>query len=63
MLTFYYDSRDEAPEKLVKDVLTNESFWGTDLTKVPGLEAFVADTLSLIRKEGAAAAFKKALEG
>ena len=63
VLKFYYDRRDEAPEKLVKDVLTNESFWGTDLTKVPGLEAFVADTLALIRKEGAAAAFKKALEG
>ena len=62
ILKFYYNRRGEAPEQLTREVLANEGFWGTDLTKVPGLEKFVAGTLALIRKEGAAAAFRKALE-
>ena len=62
ILRFYYDRRGCDPAELTRAVLANEGFWGMDLTKVPGLEEFVAGTLALIRKEGAAAAFRKALE-
>ena len=60
-LEFYYEHRNDAPEKLVHAVLTNLEMWGQDLTKIPGLEAKVVEDLKKIRSEGAKAAFKSVI--
>ena len=62
VLSFYYDHRDDSIEALTHAVLSNTAFWGQDLTQISGLEAKIAEILHLIRSQGAAAAFKKALE-
>ena len=38
--------------QLTQLVLSNEKFWGTDLTKIPGAEKAVATFLSDIRTSG-----------
>jgi len=45
----------------VHDVLANESFWGEDLTKVPGFEAAVAKYYETILEKGAKAAIKEVI--
>ena len=39
MLEFYYAHKDDDAKTLAHAVLSNESFWGEDLTAVPGFEA------------------------
>ena len=46
---------------LVKSVLGNTAFWGTDLNEVPGLSAFVAEKLACINRDGIRAAVKSVL--
>ena len=62
VLDFYYEHKDDAAGDLVRAVLSNEKMWGEDLMRIDGLEAAVASGLSLIRSEGAMAAFASCLE-
>jgi tagaturonate reductase len=61
VLEFYAAHKDDSAEDLVHAVLTNESFWGQDLTAVEGLEKAVADGLNKIRKDGAKALYSSCL--
>ena len=61
VLDFYWAHKDADVKTLVHDVMTNEEFWGQDLTKVPGFEEATVKNLELIRKEGALAAYKSVL--
>ena len=61
VLEFYWAHRNDDPAALVHAVMTNAEMWGQDLTLVPGLEAEVARSLALIRREGALAACKACL--
>ena len=61
VLDFYYDHKDADDAALVHDVLTNEKMWDQDLTQIAGLEETVLADLTLIRKEGAEAAYATVL--
>ena len=61
VLEFYNDHKDDAPETLVKAVLTNEKMWGQDLTQIAGLAEQVTANLKQIRTEGALAAYASCL--
>ena len=60
-LEFYYDHRDDSIAELVHAVMTNEQMWGRDLTAVPGFEAATVKNLTMIREQGAHAAFASCL--
>ncbi len=60
-LEFYFARKDDAPEALVHDVLTNEQMWGQDLSKIAGLEPEIVRILKLIREKGALEAYKEAI--
>lgn len=53
VLQFYYEHKGADAETLTRDVLANESFWGEDLTKIPGLVETVTCDLNMIRDQGA----------
>ncbi len=61
VLDFYYKHKDADDATLVRDVLSNEKMWDTDLTKIEGLYDKVLKDLELIRSEGAEAAYKSVL--
>ena len=61
VLDFYYEHKDADDAALVKAVLSNEKMWDQDLTKIEGLYDTVLADLTLIRKEGAEAAYKSVL--
>ena len=61
VLEFYMAHRNDTPKELTHAVLTNTEMWGRDLTEIAGLEAAVSEQLTLIRKEGALAAFRSCL--
>ena len=61
VLDFYYEHKDADDKTLVHDVLSNEKMWDQDLTKIAGLEDAVNADLSLIRTEGAEAAYASVL--
>lgn len=61
VLEFYYAHKDDETADLVRAVMTNERMWGMDLTTVPGFEAATVENLTLIRKQGALAAFASCL--
>ncbi len=61
VLEFYYERRNSAASSLVHDVMSNEAFWGKDLTKVPGFEALTVKNLEFIREKGALKAFESCL--
>ena len=61
VLEFYYEHRNDSPAELTHAVMTNEKMWGMDLTSVEGFEEAACAALDLIRKEGALAAYAKAL--
>ena len=61
VLDFYWEHRKDDAKALARAVLANEKMWDQDLTKIPGLEEKVAADLSLIRKEGAEAAYASLL--
>ena len=52
VLAFFAGSGDMAPADQVKAFLSNEAFFGRDLTKIPGLEAAVAEALTAIGAKG-----------
>lgn len=60
-LDFFWDHRDADDTVLVHDVLSNLQMWDQDLTLIPGLEKTVLKDLTLIRTEGAEAAYASVL--
>jgi tagaturonate reductase len=50
VLKFFYDRKDLSPTNLVHQVCSNESFWGEDLSKLPGFEDKVVEYLTSIKK-------------
>ena len=61
VLEFYNAHKDDDIPTLVHAVMTNEQMWGQDLTKVAGFEEATVKNLTLIRKQGAMAAYKSCL--
>ncbi len=60
-LEFYYAHKDDSVADLVHAVMTNEQMWGQDLTAIPGFEAATVANLTLIREQGAMAAYASCL--
>ena len=58
VLEFYNAHKDDDIPTLVHAVMTNEQMWGQDLTKVAGFEEATVKNLTLIREQGAMAAYK-----
>lgn len=52
VLEFFFEHRADDAKALTHAVLTNENFWGEDLTLVPGFESTVADELAAFRRDG-----------
>ena len=52
VLRFFEDHNHAEPEKTVHDFLSNEAFFGQDLTGIPGLEASVAASYQDILSRG-----------
>ena len=61
VLDFYAERSGADDATLAHDVLTCEQMWGEDLTRIAGLEQFVADALAIVREQGAKAAFAAAI--
>ena len=61
VLEFYNEHKNDDVPTLVHAVMTNEKMWGRDLTQVPGFEAATVKNLTLIREQGALAAYKSCL--
>ncbi len=53
ILGFFYSHREDDAKALAGAVLSKETFWGEDLTEIPGLLETVAADLEVIRKVGA----------
>ncbi|WP_305209777.1 tagaturonate reductase, partial [Dubosiella newyorkensis] len=53
VLEFYANNANRSNEELVSLVLSNEEFWGQDLSQIPGLEEEVLADLNLIDEKGA----------
>ena len=52
VLEFYNAHRNDDEKMLVQSVLSNEAFWGEDLTKVAGLCDAVTENLKEIETKG-----------
>lgn len=52
VLEFYDAHKNDDAAALTHAVLSNTAFWGEDLTVIPQLEKFVADTLKTIKEKG-----------
>lgn len=61
VLEFFYAHRDADPVALTDAALKNEQMWGQDLTAIPGFAQAVAEDLTLIREQGAQAAYAACL--
>lgn len=61
VLEFYNAHKDDDIPTLVHAVMTNEQMWGQDLNKVAGFEEATVKNLTLIREQGAMAAYKSCL--
>lgn len=61
VLEFYNAHKDDDIPTLVHAVMTNEQMWGQDLTAVPGFEEVTVKNLTMIRTEGAKAAYAACL--
>lgn len=61
VLAFFRQNAGIGAKELTRKVLSNESFWGEDLTRVAGFEGAVAGYLCDILSSGAKAAMKKVL--
>lgn len=62
VLEFYANNANRSNEELVSLVLSNEEFWGQDLSQIPGLEEEVLADLNLIDEKGAMEAMKACVE-
>ncbi|PWM62241.1 MAG: tagaturonate reductase [Subdoligranulum variabile] len=61
VLEFYNEHKNGAVPALVHAVMTNEQMWGRDLTQVPGFEEATVKNLTMIREQGALAAYASCL--
>ena len=61
VLDFYFAHKDDDVKTLVHAVMTNTEFWGQDLTKIAGFEEATVQNLTLIRAQGAKAAYASVL--
>ena len=61
VLEFYNAHKDDDIPTLVHAVMTNEQMWGQDLTAVPGFEEVTVKNLTMIREQGALAAYASCL--
>jgi len=61
VLEFFYEHQKDSADELVKAVMENEKMWDMKLTSIPGFLEKTKKNLTLIRKEGAKAAFEKCL--
>jgi hypothetical protein len=61
VLEFYWAHKDDSVRELVHSVLSNEKMWDQDLSKIENLEDELVRGLTMIREEGALAAFKSCL--
>jgi tagaturonate reductase len=53
VLKFYAAHKNTPAEELIPAVLSNEDFWGEDLTKLPGFEAAVLAAYKAMQEKGA----------
>jgi len=60
-LDFYWEHRNDSVAELVHAVMTNQQMWGRDLTAIPGFEAATVKNLTMIREQGAKAAYASCL--
>ncbi len=63
VLEFYYEHRNDSPAALARAVMSNTAFWGQDLTRVPGFERAVAESLEAVERDGAYEVMKRLCEG
>ena len=61
VLDFYFAHKDDDVKTLVHAVMTNTEFWGQDLTEIAGFEEATVQNLTLIREQGAKAAYASVL--
>lgn len=61
VLEFYHAHRQDSPEALSKAVLSNDAFWGEDLTAIAGLCEAVTENLETIRAQGTYALMERCL--
>ena len=61
MLEFYNDHRNDDIPTLVHAVMTNGQMWGQELTRVEGFEEATVRNLTMIREQGAKAAYASCL--
>lgn len=59
VLAFFAANSTKEPQEYAHLVLSNEAFWGQDLSSLPGVEDAVTEYLSEIRKNGMRAAMEK----
>lgn len=59
VLAFFAANSTKEPQEYAHLVLSNEAFWGQDLSSLPGVEDAVTEYLSEIRKKGMRAAMEK----
>ncbi len=62
VLEFFHGHQKDDAETLVKEVLSNQEFWGEDLTKMNGLCDAVAQNLKVIEERGAYELMKQSLK-
>ncbi len=60
-LEFYWNHRNDSIADLVHAVMTNTQMWGQDLTAIEGFEAATVANLTMIREQGAMAAYAACL--
>ena len=61
VLEFYEAHKDDDVAALVHAVMTNEQMWGQDLTAIEGFEEATVKNLTMIREQGAKAAYASCL--
>lgn len=59
VLEFFFAHKDDSAAELAHAVMSQDSFWGQDLTKIPGFETAVAACLEDIESNGAYAVMQK----
>lgn len=59
VLAFFAANSTKEPQEYAHLVLSNEAFWGQDLSSLPGVEDAVTEYISEIRKKGMRAAMEK----
>ncbi len=61
VLEFYEAHKNDSVEELAEAVLSNQAFWGEDLTEIPGLLETVEEYLAMTREKGSYAVMEACL--